>query len=93
MSYSYEVEKKQLFTEDGSVAFIKGRDAALRMLRESGAFRCQEWMGKSELSGDSWMMLAILDRMVELGELVKLRPDESCWQQFQVYTSPQVHNH
>lgn len=89
MSYSYEREKPTLFTESGSVAFMKVRDEVNRLLEQAGAFR-QTHLSVSAV--DSWTTLACLDRMVELGELVKLRSEGSCWAQYQVYASPQVHN-
>ena len=65
--YSYETEKKELFTEDGQVMFLKIRDHVNNLLRQAGAVRMQEAI--SQTSGCSWKMLACVDRMVELGEL------------------------
>jgi hypothetical protein len=87
--YSYEAEKPRLFTEDGSVTYTQVRDAVHALLRQAGAFR-QDHL---RVAGDTWTTLACLDRMVELGELVKLRPEGSCWGQYQVYARPQVHNY
>lgn len=86
--YNYETEKSKIFTEGGQVHFLKVRDQAQCLLKTAGAFR----QDKISVSGDSWLTLACLDRLVELNELVKLRPDDSCWAQFQVYADPQVHN-
>ncbi len=90
MSYVYAAEKVRLFTDEGSRDFIANRDIAMRMVGETGAFRVLEFLGKSKGS-DTWFRIACLDRMVEMGDLVKLPRD--CWQQYEVYTSPRTHNH
>ena len=69
--YHYETEKPSLFTEDGQVVFLKIRDRVKSLLMEAGAFRAQEaW--KTCGGGDTWMMLACLDRLVELREIREL---------------------
>lgn len=67
MSYRYEDLKSDLFTEAGSVAFTRIRDRVRKVVREAGAIT----MGSAihGASGDSWVMLACVDRLVELGEL------------------------
>jgi hypothetical protein len=65
--YSYETEKKKLFTESGQVMFLAIRDRVNSLLEQSGAVRMQEAIATT--AGDSWEMLACVDRMVELGEL------------------------
>lgn len=89
MPYSYQTERPNIFTESGQVHFIEVRDKINKLLDTAGAFR----MDKLSVSGDSWLTLACVDRMVELKELVPLRPEGSCWGQFQVYTTSQVHNY
>jgi hypothetical protein len=90
--YSYEVHKKNVFTEEGQVLFLKIRDRAKNLLKTSGAFREGELLNGNGISGDSWLQLACVDRLVELGEIVRLRDPETCWRQYQVYSSPEVHN-
>lgn len=68
--YQYEVEKSRLFTEDGQVMFLKIRDNVDKLLNANGAVRSQEAM--SGVTGDGWVMLACLDRLVELGELRRI---------------------
>jgi len=70
MSYVYETERARLFTDEGQRTFIAIRDRVNHLLKEAGAVRMQEAIAKS--TGDSWLMLASLDRMVELKELVEL---------------------
>jgi hypothetical protein len=86
--YDYAIERKGLFTEDGQVKFLEVRDAVHTLLNSAGAFR----MDALHVTGDSWLTLACIDRLVELKEIVPLRPKDSCWGQYQVYASPQVHN-
>lgn len=81
MSYQYTVERPKLFTEDGQVMFLKIRDNAQRLLREAGAFRADKaW---KDVSGNSWQMLACLDRLVELGEIERI--SVNTWGQNQVF--------
>ena len=65
--YSYETEKKAIFTEQGQVMFLKIRDRINDLLSKAGAVRMQEAI--SGISGDSWGTLACVDRLVELGEI------------------------
>lgn len=67
MQYDYEDMKTALFTDEGQRIFLQIRDRTNRLLAETGAVRCQEAISKA--SGDSWLMLACIDRMVELGEI------------------------
>jgi hypothetical protein len=84
MSYTYEKYRANVFTEDGQKTFLHIRDRAKHLLREAGAVRVSEAIKGA--SGDSWTMLACIDRMVELGELVELPRD--CWGQHRVFINP-----
>ena len=66
--YRYSDIKPKLFTEDGSVMFTKIRDRVKRLLAESGAFTMGAAIRVAG-GGDSWTMLACVDRLVELGEI------------------------
>lgn len=68
--YRYEVEKSNVFTEDGQVMFLKIRDQVTALLKQAGAVRLQEAI--SQVTGSTWTMLACMDRLVELGELREL---------------------
>ena len=67
MPYIYALERQRVFTEDGQVTFLKIRDNTARLLKAAGAARVQEAI--QNVSGDSWLMLACIDRLVELGEI------------------------
>jgi hypothetical protein len=71
VSYVYETEKTSLLTDGGQRAFIADRDAVLALLKKSGAIRMGEAMAVMSC-GDSWQMLATMDRMVELGDVVEM---------------------
>jgi hypothetical protein len=68
MSYSYQLEKKELFTDEGQRMFLRVRDWVQSTLRTAGAFRMQEAMGAAG-GGNTWTMMACVDRMVELKEI------------------------
>lgn len=73
MSYSYQVERSKLFTEEGQRLFLLVRDSASRLLETAGAFRAAEaWSGAKFGAADSFALSACLDRMVELGEIQEL---------------------
>ena len=86
MSYNYNIQKKELFTESGQEMFIKVRDQVKGLLKEAGAFRAQE--ATDGVCGDSFTMTACIDRMVELKEIVEL--PRNCWGQFRVFTTPET---
>ena len=71
MSYNYKSQKANIFTERGSEMFTKIRDRSKKLLEDAGSFRMQEvWKGCG--GGDSWDMLACVDRLVEMGEIVEI---------------------
>lgn len=82
MSYEYAAQRPRLFTEDGAKQLIETRDRAIRLLGIAGAFTACKAMG----AGESWMMLAALDYMVERGEIIESSPP-GCWGQDRVFTS------
>ncbi len=69
MTYRYEAERPWLFTEEGATELIRARDKILAAAKQNGCIRAGEAF-KHMHAGDSWKNLAILDRLVELGDLV-----------------------
>lgn len=67
MAYSYTVERERVLSDEGQKMLLTMWDTAQRLLREAGAVRMDALM--RDLSGDSWMMLACADRLVELKRL------------------------
>lgn len=67
MSYHYEDMREKLFSDYGQRLFLKIRDRTHSLLRQAGSARMDCIIAGH--TGDSWTMLACVDRMVELGEL------------------------
>lgn len=84
MAYDYTKERPGIFTEDGQAMFLKVRDTARVLISEAGAARCQEIL--RHVTGDSWQMLACLDRLVELGELREVTAGMNVAGQDRIYT-------
>jgi len=70
MSYNYETEKHKIFTDEGQREFLIVRDQANKLLDEAGAFKILKAL--KGITGDSWQMMAYVDRMVELLEIVEI---------------------
>lgn len=65
--YHYPTERPRVFTEEGQVMFLEIRDEAKRLIELSGAVTSIKLMVCT--AGDSFLMLACIDRLVELREL------------------------
>lgn len=76
--YDYKLERKEVFTEKGQRMFLSIRDRVQGLPKPAGAVRMQEAI--SGESGDSWQMLACVDRLVELGEIRELTKDDCAGQ-------------
>lgn len=72
--YKYDTEKEFLFTNDGQRMFLQIRDHVGRLLKDAGAVRLDKAI--SVATGDSWSMMACVDRMVELGELREITSND-----------------
>ncbi len=83
MPYSYEVERSWVFTEGGQTTFLAIRDTAKEMIEASGAVTCGKLT--SGQSGDSWHLLACVDRLVELGELREVPNVHCSWGQDRIF--------
>ena len=83
MSYDYTTERPKLFTEDGTTMLFKVRDNVRELLDTAGAFTAEKaWKG---VTGDSWLMMACLDRLVEHGEIERVTPKGTTWGQYEVF--------
>ena len=85
MTYQYQAERPRLFTEEGQVMFLKIRDRVHRLIQDAGAF--DMFRATLEAGGDSWMQLACVDRLVELGEIKELTVQGQVPGQYRVFTS------
>lgn len=91
MSYSYQTQRAEVFTEEGQRLFLAIRDRVHSLLKDAGAIRFQEATSRclkdSGLGAcDSWMQLACIDRLVELGEIREI-PQDNCTGQHRVFVS------
>ncbi len=66
--YQYKDLKGRLFSDEGQRMFLKVRDFVHDAITKAGAVRMQEAIAAAG-GGDSWTMLACVDRLVELGEI------------------------
>ena len=66
--YNYEDQKAEIFTDSGQRMFLAIRDKVAACLKVSGAVRLMEATERCG-GGDSWTMIACMDRMVELREI------------------------
>ena len=82
--YNYQTEKSKIFTEKGQETFLQIRDKIQRLLKQSGAVMMQNAI--SGITGDSWMHLACVDRLVELKEIKEITK-ENVAGQYRVFIS------
>ena len=74
MNYKYITEKPNIFLEENQALFLKMRDNIFKMLDNTGAFKVSHALTES---GDSFLMLAIIDRLQELLEIKLVYSGES----------------
>lgn len=84
MPYNYEEMKPHIFTEDNQKMFLSIRDRSKRLIDLAGVVT----MGKliAGESGDSWHMMACVDRLVELDELYEIRREGYVAGQDRIFT-------
>lgn len=87
MSYDYTTQRPNIFTERGQVLFMRIRDAAKAHVKASGAVMSDRLIAAG-LSGDVWDMLACVDRLVELGELIEIPNPTSSAGQHRIFIGP-----
>lgn len=80
--YKYEEMKEQLFTDNGQKLLFEILDNVNRILGQYSIVMMQDAI--KGCSGDSWLMLACVDRLVELGELIEVSRD-GCAGQHRVF--------
>lgn len=87
--YDYAKEKSKIFTESNQVLFLAIRDNTKKLLDISGAARLQEII--ANVTGDTWNMLACVDRLVELGEIREITTQDTPGQ-YRVFVRSGDHN-
>ena len=83
--YTYENEKLKIFTENGQEMFLKIRDKVQILLKQSGSFMLEKAI--SGVTGDSWVQLACIDRLVELKEIKEITDKTQVAGQHRVFIS------
>lgn len=77
--YDYQNERPHVFTDAGQRQFLQVRDFCRRALEFSEAVSAGKLMSAAG-SGDSWKMMACVDRLVELGEIREVGKAGNAWQ-------------
>lgn len=65
--YTYEAYRDRLFTDEGSQMFTKIRDNTLRLIDLAGAVMSGN--ATRRVTGDTFDMMACLDRMIEMDDI------------------------
>ena len=86
MPYDYQTERPKLFTDEGQRMFLLIRDNVHHLLKLAGAVRAEEAIKCA--TGCTWLMLACLDRLVELEEITPMGSRDGVCAQYHVYTGP-----
>jgi hypothetical protein len=82
--YDYSREKGRLFSDEGQRMFLRVRDFVKLALKTGGAVRMNEAMNAAG-TGCSWTMMACVDRLVELGEIVEVTSGLEVAGQYRVF--------
>ena len=85
MSYNYETERTTIFSEEGQRTFLRIRDHVKGLLEKSGAFSMGSALSTPHMSGDTWTMMACVDRLVELGEITEVPRGPNCPGQCRIF--------
>lgn len=83
--YNYQKEREKVFTERGQEMFLKIRDNVHRLLKHSGAVMLENAI--SGVTGDTWLMLACIDRLVELKEIREIVQQGEVAGQHRIFTA------
>lgn len=83
MSYVYADLRPKIFTEEGVAMLIATRDEAQRLLHKSGAVRADMIM----TTCDSWLMLACIDYLVEVHDLLEVTRKDQVHAQNRVFVA------
>lgn len=72
--YDYQTQRPFVFTDEGQRMLLRVRDGIAAVLPVSGVVTLEKAMQFAG-GGNSWDMIACVDRLVELGELVEVKHD------------------
>lgn len=74
MSYSYRKLRPTVFTEDGTVALLKAKRIIERAIK---AADCVAMGMLLTTRGNTWESMAIVDYLVEIGEIQEIRQERT----------------
>jgi hypothetical protein len=82
--YNYETEKQKLFTDEGQRMVLAIRDHVRDCLELAGAVSMGAAINVPGVCGESWMMMACVDRLVELDYLREI-PQREVAGQYRIF--------
>ncbi len=80
--YDYQDYKPELFKEENQEAFLKIRDGINATITIAGCITMDKAIGFSTI-GDNWLRMAMVERLVELGEIEEVKTE---YDGFRVFT-------
>ncbi len=92
MAYDYATEKPNLFTDDGQRILMATRDASRDLIKSAGAFSLGRLMDATVSlavgGAGTWPMMAAVDRLIEMGELVRVNDEGGT--QYWLYSTTKI---
>lgn len=73
LTFINSIKKNKIFTEEGQVKISCMHDHIQKLFKTSGAFNIHSAF-KCNLS-NTWLMMACIDRLVELGEIIEIKQE------------------
>ena len=83
MTYRYHEHLSWLASLEGQRDLLRVRDWVTRAVDHAGAFTMGRAINAAQ-TGDSFRRIALIDRLVELGEIEEL-PGQTCLSQHRIY--------
>jgi hypothetical protein len=81
--YNYKEQRPFVFTEEGQEMFLKIRDKVHNTIKTAGAIRMDSAIAGN--TGNTWKMLACVDRLVELKEIIEVTGSDIAGQ-YRIFT-------
>lgn len=83
--YDYQDFKPELFKEENQEAFLKIRDGIKATIKIAGCISMEKAIGFSNTSSD-WLSMAMVERLVELGEIREVEQVNEIAGQYRIFT-------
>ena len=80
--YDYKDYKPELFKEENQEDFLKIRDGIKATIQIAGCITMDKAIGFGK-RGDSWLHMAMVERLVELGEIEEVKTE---YDSFRIFT-------